>query len=89
MSEVAATISPRAPVRLEEITDANVTPATEPAGRTISAVEADHDRARTEPPARADLAPRDPTIDTSAVVADLEALALDRLDQVQVLRFGG
>jgi len=30
MSEVAATISPSAPVRLEEITDANVTPATEP-----------------------------------------------------------
>ena len=40
MSEVAATISPRAPVRLEEITDANVTPVTEPAGRTISAVDA-------------------------------------------------
>src|SRR5512144_197452 len=54
MSEVAATISSRAPVRLEEITHANVTPATQPAGRAISAVEADHDRDRTEPPARAD-----------------------------------
>jgi len=40
MSEVAATIFPRAPVRLEEITDANVTPVTEPAGRAISAVDA-------------------------------------------------
>src|SRR5262245_19770291 len=32
-----------------------------------------------------DLAPRDPAVDGAAVVADLEALALDRLDQVKVL----
>src|SRR5678815_4328582 len=32
-----------------------------------------------------DLPPRDPAVDAAAVVADLVALALDRLDQVQVL----
>src|ERR1043165_898608 len=32
-----------------------------------------------------DLASRDPAVDAAAVVADLEALALDRLDEVQVL----
>jgi len=32
-----------------------------------------------------DLAARDPAVDAAAVVADLESLALDRLDEVQVL----
>ncbi len=33
-----------------------------------------------------DLAPRDPAVDATAVVADLNALALHRFDQLQVLR---